>query len=185
MRPQSLPSYNVSGFTLIEILVALVIVSIGVLAIGSFGISSMSVGQTSRERLTAVHLAEQIIEAWQSTDALPTLNTDYCQTAVAWTAATSTSTAPCPTTDTVTTSTASCITQSGSKITYSISAKESRVCGAPAAGGVSLAFFGTTSVIPGATIANANPPETKVVTVSWTRRGQTRSVYLTHLSRVE
>jgi len=173
-----------SGFTLVEILVALVIVSIGVLALGSFGVASMSSGQTSRERLTAVHLAEQVIEEWQSTDALPTLNTDYCQTATAWSASTSTSAAPCPTTDTITTSTATCAPQSGAKISYAITAIESRVCGAPAAGGNAMAFFGTTSAM-GATITNANPPKTKVVTVSWTRREVTRSVYLTHLSRVQ
>jgi len=172
------------GFTLIEILVALVIVSVGVLALGSFGVSSMSSGQTSRERLTAVHMAEQIIEAWQSTDSLPILGTDYCQTATAWSTSTATSVAPCPTTDTITTSTATCAPTSGAKISYSITAKEARVCGAPAAGGNAMAFFGTTSVM-GSTISNANPPKTKVVTVSWTRRGVTRSVYLTHLSRVE
>lgn len=173
-----------TGFTLIEILIALVIVSVGILALGNFGVASMSSGQTSRERLTAVHLAEQIIESWQSTDVLPTLDTTYCQSASAWSSSTATSVAPCPTTDTITTSTASCSPLSGAKISYAITTKESRVCGAPAAGGNAMAFFGTTSAM-GSTIANANPPKTKVVTVSWTRRGVTRSVYLTHLSRVE
>lgn len=173
-----------SGFTLMEIMVTLVVTSIGVLAIGGFGISSMSSGQVSRDRLTAVHLAEQIIEAWQTTDALPTLTTDYCQTAAAWTTSQVASSAPCPTTDVVTTSTATCVSLSGEKIPYSISAQESRVCGPPAGGGTAYAFFGTASAM-GSVIANAAPPKTKVVTVSWTRKGVDRSVYLTHLSRVE
>jgi len=173
-----------SGFTLMEIMVALVVISVGVLAIGSFGISSITSGQTSRERLTAVHLAEQVIEVWQSSDVLPTLTTDYCQTATAWTTTTASTVAPCPTTDTITTSTATCAPLSGEKIAYTITAKQSRVCGPPAAGGNAMAFFGTTSAM-GATIANAAPPKTKVVTVSWTRKGVSHSVYLTHLSRVQ
>ncbi len=173
-----------AGFTLIEILVSLTIVSIAVLALGSFGISTMTSGQISRDRLTAVHLAEQVVEAWQSTDALPALDTGYCQTASAWTTATASTVAPCPTTGTVTTSTATCSPLTGEKISYSISSTESQVCGPLPAGGAAFAFFGTSSVM-GATISNANPPRTKVVTVSWTRKGTTRSVYLTHLSRVQ
>jgi len=173
-----------SGFTLIEIMVALVIVSVGVLALGSFGISTLTSGQVSRDRLTAVHLAEQVIEEWQSTDTLPTLDTGYCQTATAWASSTANTVAPCPTTDTVTTSTADCTPLTGEKITYSITTSESRVCGPQAAGGTAFAFYGTTSVM-GSTIANATPPRTKVVTISWTQKGVARSVYLTHLSRVE
>jgi len=176
--------HSSSGFTLIEIMVALVIVSVGVLALGSFGISSMSSGQVSRDRLTAVHLAEQVIEEWQSTDILPVLDTNYCQTASAWVASTANTVAPCPTTDTVTTSTANCTPLSGEKITYSITTSESRVCGPQAAGGAAFGFYNTASVM-GSTISNVTNPRTKVVTVNWTQKGVARSVYLTHLSRVE
>jgi len=158
------------GFTLIEILVALTIVSVGVLAIGSFSISTLGSGQISRERLTAVHLAEQFLEEWQKTDTLPILNINYCNPAVAWTVLIAPTVLPCPISGTTTTSTASCIPLFGSKLSYNISAIESQVCG-PSTTGVApfVAFTGTTA------------PKTKMVKVSWTHRGD-HNVFLTHVS---
>jgi len=168
------------GFTLIEILITLVILSVGVMALGSFSLTTLSSGQTSRERLTAVHLAEQILEEWQQSGTLPVLSaTNYCQTAVSWVSPNPlpNTTAPCPTTGTVNVSTASCIPLFGMKKNYTIEAKESPLCGPSASGSGSFVFY--TSTPP------AISPKTKVVTVTWTSKGKVKSVYLTHLSVVQ
>jgi len=164
---------HTEGFTLIEILVALTIVSVGVLALGSFSISTLGSGQTSRERLIAVHLAEQLLEDWQQTDKLPKL--DYCKPTVAWN--TSTVTSPnCPT-QTTTSLASSCIPIVGSNrtynIPYNITAIESQVCGPSKSGGTAFVPF-----------AGTPTPKTKLVNVSWTRKGKTRAVFLTDLSKV-
>ncbi|MDQ6990528.1 MAG: type II secretion system protein [Mariprofundaceae bacterium] len=62
------------GFTLVEILVALVIVSVGMLALGSFYTSMISQEGIAQERIIAVHMAEQLIEDWQNTNTPPTPN---------------------------------------------------------------------------------------------------------------
>ena len=162
------------GFTLIEILVALTIVSVGVLAIGRFSLSVMDNGQVSRERLTALHFAEQFLEEWQKTDSVPTLDTNYCKTSVTWTSSTTPTVAPCPTTATTTSFVATCVPLFGSKLSYTISAKESPVCGPPKTNGPSFVFYSAVT---------APNPKIKLVKVSWTRRGKTRSVFLTHVSK--
>ena len=71
----------VRGFTLIEVMIALVISMIALLAIGSFTASMMDQGQIARERLAAVHLAESLLEEWQhdSKDYFPLVQAD-CST---------------------------------------------------------------------------------------------------------
>jgi len=59
------------GFTLVEILVTLVIVSVGMLALGSFYTSMISQESIAQERISAVHMAEQLIEAWQANNTTP------------------------------------------------------------------------------------------------------------------
>jgi len=66
------------GFTLVEILVTLVIVSVGMLALGSFYTSMISQESIAQERITAVHMAEQLIEDWELNNLIPTPN---CQVA--------------------------------------------------------------------------------------------------------
>jgi len=160
-----------TGFTLIEILVALTIISVGVLAIGSFSIATLKSGQTSRERLTAVHFAEQFLEEWQKTDKLPTLDKkNYCNPASPWTKSTVTS-PTCPT-STTTSIASSCIPLFGSKLSYKIIAKESQVCGPPKTGGnIFTAFSGAPS------------PKTKFVEVNWSHKGN-HKVVLTHVSKI-
>ncbi len=53
------------GFTLIEIMVALVILTVGMLALETGYISVINSQQVAQERLMAVHLAEQVLEDWQ------------------------------------------------------------------------------------------------------------------------
>jgi len=53
------------GFTLIEILIVLLMTAVALMALGTFSVAMMDSGTKSRERLLAVHLAEQVIEEWQ------------------------------------------------------------------------------------------------------------------------
>jgi len=62
---------NNKGFSLIEVMVAMVIATIGMLALGSFYMASIKSERISQERINAVHLAEQIIEDWQNTNIPP------------------------------------------------------------------------------------------------------------------
>jgi len=59
------------GFTLIEALVALVIISVSLLALGAFTITVLSTDNTARHRTVATHLAEQELEKWFQTNATP------------------------------------------------------------------------------------------------------------------
>lgn len=188
----------IRGFTLIEILVALVIISVAVLALGGFGISILSSGQVSRERLTAVHLAEQVLEHWQNdtNDRAPVMNASCVQSV-----ATSEPSYPVTTT---------CSPTTGVGISYTIVVDRS-TAQAPLPTSPNFGLYtnwaatnpsGTNPAI----LANpSNPnsgsfsirnmmnynltgsptPVVKVVTVTWSNKGKSRSVYLTHLSEVQ
>ncbi len=71
------------GFTLIEVMVAMMIALIGSLALGTLFIGSMNSDSLAREREGATNLAKRIMEDWVAspTDALPTPN---CSPAAAW-----------------------------------------------------------------------------------------------------
>ena len=154
------------GFTLIEILITLVIVSVGVLALGNFTISMIGNGQLARERLTAVHLAEQVIEFWQQdgNDYLPAIASSDCS----MTTATAAPKYPVK---------AICTPSSGSGISYTIVANHTQASGPLPGTTVSTGKFTSQS--------NVNTPFTKAVTVSWTHRGNTHSTHLTHMSEVK
>lgn len=166
--------HSSSGFTLIEIMVALVIVSVGVLALGSFGVSIMGSGQVSRERLTAVHLAEQVLEFWQNdaNDRPPNIAVGTC-------GLTARGADPAGYPVTVV-----CTPDAGIGISYTIdvnrSVAQARLPSAPnnsfgiANGGVA----GDKNMVGTIT------PWTKVVTVSWTNKGNLRSVFLTHMTKM-
>ena len=62
------------GFTLVEVLVALVVISVGMLALGSFYTSMIQQESVAQERITAVHMAEQLIEDWERDNQIPTPN---------------------------------------------------------------------------------------------------------------
>ncbi len=157
---------STAGFTLIEILIALVIVSVAILSLGSFAVSIIDSGQQSRERLSAVHLAEQVLEFWQrdTNDYVPTLATDC-----ALTAATSAPSYPVSVT---------CTPATGVAISYTVVASNTQASG-PLPSDLN-SFQSFTSA--GLTLT----PMTKVVTVSWLHKGgTTHSVYLTHLTVVQ
>lgn len=150
------------GFTLIEILIALVIVSVGVLALGGFGVTSLSSSQLANERLTAVHLAEQVLEQWQNdaSDNPPGLNSS-CQSTGG------TVTAP---------ATQTCAPVAGVGITYSIAVSKAAASGPQPSGGGSVTFANFVG------INGSAAPVTKVVSVAWSNHGTSHSVYLTHIS---
>jgi prepilin-type N-terminal cleavage/methylation domain-containing protein len=60
------------GFTLIETMVTLLIVSVGMLALGAFYMALIGSESDAQKRLAAVHMAEQLIEDWQKNDNPPT-----------------------------------------------------------------------------------------------------------------
>jgi len=161
MRYQS----PMAGFTLIEVLVALVIVSVAVLSLGNFTIATVSSGQVSRERLTAVHLAEQVLESWQhdSSDYAPVIAANC-----ALSAATGAPTYPLNVT---------CTPTSGIGIAYAVQANQLQLTGPLAA---SLSSFGNFTKQ-----GYNNTPQTKLVTVTWSNKGKLHSIYLTHLSVVK
>ncbi len=60
------------GFTFIETLIALFVLSVGLLALGGLSLNLIQQDQLSRERTMATHLAEQLMEEWVATDNLLT-----------------------------------------------------------------------------------------------------------------
>ncbi|RMH50520.1 MAG: prepilin-type N-terminal cleavage/methylation domain-containing protein [Zetaproteobacteria bacterium] len=70
-----MPVTHSRGFSLAEVMVAMVIASVGVLAVSQGTISSLGNDTLARERIAATHLAMDVIESWQasSSDTLPAL----------------------------------------------------------------------------------------------------------------
>jgi len=168
---------SMTGFTLIEILVTLTIVSVAVLSLGKFTISMMNSGQVSRERLTGVHLAEQILEFWQqdTNDFSPAIATN-CNLSAATTA---------PTYPVIATCTPALIsTPSGTnialgvRIPFTIKLKQTQARGPLPLPASQPVFNDFTKQ------GMTNMPQIKVVTITWSRQGKTHSVYLTHISEV-
>jgi len=151
------------GFTLIEIMIVLVITMIGLLGLGSFSIYVMDAGAVSRERLVAVHLAEQVIEEWQrdSNDYLPTIAAD-CSLSSA---------AAAPTYP----ASSACIPAAGAQVSYTVVASVA-AAQAPLSDGSAFQNMAATAAYP-------NTPQLKLVTVSWSHKGTSKSIYLTHLTR--
>jgi len=154
-----------AGFTLIEVMVALLIVSVALLAIGSFTVSIMGSGQISRERLAAVHLAEQVMEVWQHSalDFVPAIDN-------------------------------ACVANEGSAV---LTSTQTKVC-TPASGvmlpfSIQMSQTMATAPLPSNLTAfqtltqqgYSTTPQVKLVLVSWTAKGKSHQVYLTHLSKVK
>jgi type IV pilus assembly protein PilV len=150
------------GFTLIEVLIALLLASIMLLALGAFSLSVMSNNIVSNERLTAVHLAEQAIETWQrdSNDYFPNIASDCSMTS-----ATSAPSYPVQNT---------CKPATGTQVSFTITASVASVK-APLATGSGLQTLSATTDHP-------NTPKVKLVTVAWMHNGKSKSIYLTHLT---
>ena len=159
-----------AGFTLIEILVTLVIVSVVVLSLGNFTISMVGSGQVSRDRLTAVHIAEQVLEFWQhdASDFAPTVAAADCSLS----ASGALPTYPL---------TATCTPSSGSGGSYTLVSNQVQASGPlPPLDPANLPTNGNFT-----SQGYTNTPYTKVVTVTWSYQGKSHSIYLTHLSEVK
>ncbi|MDQ6951739.1 MAG: prepilin-type N-terminal cleavage/methylation domain-containing protein [Mariprofundales bacterium] len=63
------------GFSLIEVMVAMLVASVGIMSLTTLTISSLNANTLARERIAATNLAVEVIESWQAstTDTLPTL----------------------------------------------------------------------------------------------------------------
>lgn len=151
-----------AGFTLIEILIALIIVSVALMSLGSFAISIIDSGQQSRERLSAVHLAEQVLEFWQhdKKDFAPSIDSNCVLVS-----------------GTSTSASATCTPTTGVSMTYTVVASSTWAKGPLPSNLSKFQRFES----KGLTLK----PMTKVVTVSWSHKGAARSVFLTHLTVVQ
>lgn len=191
---------STAGFTLIEILITLVIVSVAILSLGSFAVSIIDSGQQSRERLSAVHLAEQVLEFWQrdANDYVPALAPDCALTPAASAPSYPASSTCTPSTGvaisyTVVASVAAAIAPLPTS--PNLGAYEKWASVNPTGTNPALVGVGTASPNPGAfsirnminyNLTGSPSPVVKVVTVSWSHKGgTTHSVYLTHLTVVQ
>ena len=59
------------GFTLIEALVATVIISVSLLAMGAFTLAVMRSDNTAKQRTVGMHVAEKALEQWYSDNVAP------------------------------------------------------------------------------------------------------------------
>jgi len=162
--------YSQCGFTLIEVLVSLVIVSVAILSLGGFSLGVVSSGQLDRERLTAVHLAEQVLEFWQHdvNDFAPQIS-NACNLSANPSLPPYAVSIPC-------------VPSSGTSISYTVN-MDVVVATAPLptnpnADGSNSGAFAVRAMLGGA----GSSPIMKVVTVSWNHKGKSRSVYLTGLA---
>ncbi len=161
------------GFSLIEVMVTLLVVSVGMLALGSFYVSSMQSERVSQERVAAVHLAEQILEDWQNTNSNPTPD---CQIAGVAAGAL-----------VVGAEISSCVMNNGIRTPFNILINEFPAK-APVPKGHPSHSGATTAPEMGVLLqdpANAasSPVNVRTVRVSWTVTGKTRKVLLTHITR--
>jgi len=174
------------GFTLIEAMVTLIILSVGLLALEKFYISVIDSQQVAQERLMATHLAEQMMEYWQH-DA-----NDYVPNISSGCALSDRTSAPAyPVSVTCTHSLLS--------VTYTIWSNTSQAQaplptnpnngGAPlvAANGGAFSIRGMQAVVVDTpTTHNSVTPMLKVVKVSWSHKGNAQvPVVLTHISRLQ
>ncbi len=153
------------GFTLIEAMLTMVIASVAILALQSFYTSILQSEALAESRITAVHLAEQIIESWQqaNTAAPPPVQ---CVNGLVNLQLN----LPTP-----------CIVPGSNDTAFTITATINPAkAPMPQAGGVAWANLpGVTD--PYGVVTN---PDIRVVTIEWQHRGEIKRVMLTHLARV-
>jgi len=162
------------GFSLIEMMVTMLIVSVGMLALGSFYFSSISAERVAQERVAAVHLAEQIIENWQKDNSNPIPD---CQ--VAGVAAV----ALVPNAPIL----AGCVPNNGIPVPLDISITELDAS-APIPNahllhptGAGAPVMGNLLTVP--TNAASAHVKIRTVKVAWAVQGKARDVMLTHITR--
>jgi len=163
------------GFSLIEAMVTMLIVSVGMLALGSFYMSSIRSEGVSQQRLAAVHLAEQIIEEWQhNNDTLPTPNCQVAGVAAGQLV--------------LNTATASCVPNDGVPVPFDILIDETDAEAPIPNGNPRYITDGGTAGGPpimGKLLRDTGAKvKVRKVKVSWTNAaGQVKHILLTHITR--
>lgn len=71
------PHKRSAGFTLIELMVALVVISVSLLALGAFTLAVLSSDNVARQRTVATQLAEQELEKWFQSNTAPAQTTTF------------------------------------------------------------------------------------------------------------
>ena len=168
-----------------EILIVLLMTAVALMALGSFSIAMMDTGTQSRERLMAVHLAEQVVEQWQVdnvNDYPPIVQNNAGSGTCEVLAGASTPTFPF-----VQTCKISALTQ------YTVTMRRTQArAPLPKKPNNADYFYKATKAAHcqngGAfpdmcDMAGTPTPYVKVVEVSWAHKGQNHMIYLTHLTR--
>ncbi|MDQ7003886.1 MAG: prepilin-type N-terminal cleavage/methylation domain-containing protein [Ghiorsea sp.] len=161
------------GFSLVEVMITLLMVTVGMLALGSFYLASIKSERMAQERVSAVHLAEQILEDWQSTNTLPTPDCKVAGVAAGALV--------------LDTTTASCVLNNGIPAPFDILISESPVKAPIPSGhlrhstGAGAPEMG--NLLQDPTNVGSATVSVRTVQVSWTIDGATRNVMLTHITR--
>jgi len=166
--------YSNQGFTLIEVLVTLVIVSVGMLALGSFYVTSINSEGVAQERIAAIHLAEQLVEDWQKTDVRPTPDCTLPGGSAAGQLALGTKMLQCK-------------ANNGLSWTFDILIDENQAMAPippdhvnnPAAGGA--AATANQTILGGLVDTAGNPVNVRFVKILWKHKGAERFVFLTNM----
>ncbi len=161
------------GFSLIEVMVTMLLVTVGMLALGSFYLAAIQSEGRAQERVAAVHFAEQILEDWQVNNAAPTPDCKVAGSAAGALA--------------IGTATTSCIPNSGLPIPFDILINESDAK-APIPNGHLLHSPGVGAPEMGKMLTNpavVGSAKVKIrsVKVSWTVGSTTRDIVLTHVTK--
>jgi len=170
------------GFTLIEILVTLVIVSVGMLALGSFYTQMIMQESVAQERITAVHMAEQLIEDWEANNAIPTPDCFIAGVQATLVLAQATTNCVAPVATGIPISYTILLSESAAKAPLPVSHPNNPSINVADSTGVGM--YPMLMGIDAYSNVIANSPQVKVrsVKVSWTHN-TLHSVYLTHITR--
>ena len=183
MMPSMMRSQR--GFTLMEILIVLLMTAVALMALGTFSIAMMDTGTQSRERLMAVHLAEQVVEQWQvdKVNDYPPIVRNNTGTGVCE-VVTGTSMPAFPYTRTC---------KSSAQTQYTVTMRRTQARAPLPAKPNNVDYFYTAtkaahcqnggSFPDMCDMAGTPTPYVKVVEVSWTHKGRSHMIYLTHLTR--
>ncbi|MDQ6986652.1 MAG: prepilin-type N-terminal cleavage/methylation domain-containing protein [Mariprofundaceae bacterium] len=174
------------GFTLIEILIVLLMTAVALMALGAFSVAMMDSGTKSRERLLAVHLAEQVIEQWQvdKVNDFPPIVQNNPSSGTCEVLAGTSSTLPGPQSCIIGALTSYTVTMGRTQAQAPLPKKPNNAqSGASNYNQSPLSGINSRNMIN--TNTGGNPlPYVKVVTVSWTHKGDSFSIYPTHLTRI-
>ena len=173
---------DTQGFTLIETMVTLLIVSVGMLALGAFYIALIGSESDAQKRLAAVHMAEQLIEDWQKTDVLP--NAECALTQAYNGQPVGATSVPLLIGNTM-----SCKTTAGPDFIFDILLQEQPAKAPvppnhpnnPNATGPNNSVFGVLLTNP--TVAGSTPVKVRSVKISWNHKGQPKFVILTNIAK--